>query len=80
MDTTKHFWDCECDIHYIHPSDECNYCVRCRARKDDQPDSRVNEVEKMLSNDGNHDFFFHDCHVWWKKEDTLAILKLGNSL
>ena len=44
IETTEDYWDCECPNNYIHPrSDE--YCSRCDAREEDQPDSRVSEVE-----------------------------------
>lgn len=45
--TTPLFWDCECDEHYIHPKTE-NYCINCGAIRKDQPDSRVDEVEKYF--------------------------------
>jgi len=39
------YWDCECEHDYIHPkSMEC--CPKCKAWRDDQPDSRVEEVLK----------------------------------
>jgi len=42
-DTTSEYWDCECEGLYIHPYNHYT-CVICNARRDDQPDSRVNEV------------------------------------
>jgi len=45
--TTPDFWDCECEEDFIHSSaDEA--CPTCGARRDEQPDSRVNEVSEML--------------------------------
>ncbi|GAB4404199.1 MAG: hypothetical protein OHK003_32160 [Anaerolineales bacterium] len=41
--TTPLFWDCECDERYIHPAGE-DVCPRCEARREDQPNSRANEV------------------------------------
>lgn len=41
--TTPDFWDCECKDDYIHPHSE-KKCPKCKARREDQPDSRVNEV------------------------------------
>ena len=39
------FWDCECSDErgYIHPK-SCSHCPDCNSFKDDQPDSRVNEL------------------------------------
>ena len=38
------FWDCECDIHYIHRKEEKS-CPVCGAEKDNQPEySRYNEL------------------------------------
>ncbi len=41
--TSSLFWDCECDEYYIHPvyQDEC---LMCSARREDQPDARVDEI------------------------------------
>lgn len=41
------FWDCECEKNYIHPKTHA-MCPYCGAWAKDQPDSRVEEVEKML--------------------------------
>lgn len=40
---TSLFWDCECKDNYIHRVTD-NVCIRCGAVRDEQPDSRVNEV------------------------------------
>ena len=42
---TSEYWDCECLKNYIHPN-SVSCCGRCGALKEDQPDSRVEEVEK----------------------------------
>ena len=42
--TNKNFWDCECEIAYIHPKTTCT-CTKCGANKEDQPDSRADELE-----------------------------------
>jgi len=47
VETTEKFWDCECDIDFIHPKIEIN-CSKCGAIADDQPDSRVMEVAVYL--------------------------------
>lgn len=46
-ETTEAFWDCECHESYIHPRNE-SWCSRCGAKRDDQPDARINEVKEML--------------------------------
>ena len=40
------YWDCECEHDFIHPK-EMYYCVLCGAYKDDQPDSRENEIKNL---------------------------------
>ena len=40
---TSLFWDCECDQNFMRPASEAS-CSRCRARRDEQPDSRLDEV------------------------------------
>jgi rubrerythrin len=45
--TTPDFWDCECEEDFIHPSSD-EACPVCGAHRDEQPDSRVNEVSAML--------------------------------
>lgn len=45
--TTPAFWDCECEENYIHPRNE-SWCSRCGAKRDDQPDARLNEAKEML--------------------------------
>ncbi len=45
--TTPLFWDCECRDNFIHASLE-DFCPRCGARRETQPDSRVTEVVSQL--------------------------------
>jgi len=40
---TSLFWDCECDKDFIH-SKRHEACPICGAVREDQPDSRANEV------------------------------------
>lgn len=47
FDLTPDFWDCECKDDFIHPKKQ-SLCDRCGAVADEQPDSRVNEVEEFL--------------------------------
>ena len=42
---TPYFWDCECHSHYIH-SKRHETCKFCGTYRDEQPDSRLNEVEQ----------------------------------
>jgi hypothetical protein len=42
-ETTPLFWDCECEKDYIHTQSEPT-CERCGSKKEEQPDSRINEV------------------------------------
>lgn len=52
LNTTEEYWDCECELPrgYIWPK-SVEECPRCGARQDEQPDARVNEVEKAKAND-----------------------------
>lgn len=48
--TTPFFWDCECDVNYIHDTDT-GQCYKCHVRLLDDPappDSRLREVLLML--------------------------------
>ena len=45
--TTEQFWDCECEVNYIHPKSVL-VCPRCKARRDERPDSRMNEVFALM--------------------------------
>lgn len=44
-------WDCECDVRYIHPNGML-WCPFCRTRRNDQPQSRLEEV-KFLRDSGD---------------------------
>lgn len=45
--TTSTHWDCECEKDYIN-NRKHNYCCFCRTERDEQPDSRIEEVVRML--------------------------------
>lgn len=47
INTTEHFWDCECKDDYIH-SKMIMWCFRCTAKRDEQPDSHLEEVIALL--------------------------------
>lgn len=49
--TSPDYWDCGCDENYIQPSDQ-RYCIWCGAFRDDQPDSRQDEIDKMELEEG----------------------------
>jgi hypothetical protein len=42
--TNPHYWDCDCDVDYIHPKSQ-RKCKKCGAISSEQPDSRENEVK-----------------------------------
>lgn len=42
--TDPMYWDCECEIGYIHSKD-VNFCRECGAWSEDQPDSRADEIK-----------------------------------
>ena len=44
-ETDPTFWDCECKERYINPK-TLIYCPRCKAYRDDSPDSRINEINQ----------------------------------
>lgn len=41
------YWDCECEENYIHKKREST-CPLCKTMSDDQPDSRVDEMKRLL--------------------------------
>ncbi len=41
------YWDCECEFGYIHAID-VDYCPICGAHREDQPNSRAEEVEHLM--------------------------------
>ena len=43
--TTPDFWDCECSEKFIH-SRQVERCAHCGAHRDEQPDSRLFEVDE----------------------------------
>jgi len=43
IETTEKYWDCECEVNYIHPRSQ-KACFKCCAIAAEQPDSRVDEV------------------------------------
>ena len=45
IQTTDHYWDCECVWDYIHPKSQ-KFCIECGQHQDDMPDSRIEEVYK----------------------------------
>jgi hypothetical protein len=43
------YWDCECEHDFIHTVEK-NDCSVCRAIKEEQPNSRNNEIEILIEN------------------------------
>ncbi len=49
--TNPDFWDCECKKNYIHRKN-IRHCFKCGANRDEQPDSRQDEIDKYyIDND-----------------------------
>ena len=42
--TDDRYWDCECKEDFIHNKEQMKECLKCGAKEEDQPDSRVSEV------------------------------------
>jgi len=51
------YWNCECDVRYIHPT-SCLQCSVCGATQEEQPNSCMNEVRLAMKVDTN---MFHTC-------------------
>lgn len=43
FETTELYWDCECEVDFIHPKN-LERCEVCGAQASEMPDARVNEV------------------------------------
>ena len=41
--TVTEFWDCECELDYIHKY-KIKYCKKCNCSRDSSPNSRLDEV------------------------------------
>lgn len=41
------YWDCECESDFIHSISE-NICSVCNSEKENNPNSRENEIEKLV--------------------------------
>jgi hypothetical protein len=52
QETTRFFWDCNCDTDYIHPYTK-SYCLVCGATPEDQPDSILVEVVEWMRKQEN---------------------------
>ena len=62
--THDDYWDCECEHNYIQKKSDTLHCSKCNSHEDEQPDSRVNEVEEVI-----------DCHSCGKtvpKQDSFC--------
>ena len=43
---TDEYWDCECELDFIHHRSQL-FCPICQCEQDDQPNSRLNEVQEI---------------------------------
>lgn len=44
------YWDCECELHFIHRKGDRLECPLCGAKEEDgQPDSRVSELNDLFN-------------------------------
>lgn len=43
------YWDCECDVDYIHHISDVEPCTKCGADPDEQPNSRPDEIAKAFN-------------------------------
>jgi len=46
------YWDCDCEENYIHSS-KIPYCKICNTYEDDSPNSRMDEVEWHIRENGD---------------------------
>lgn len=47
IEQNKDYWNCKCDENYVHIKTKGNYCPRCGAYAEDQPDSMEEEVKRL---------------------------------
>ena len=62
MKLNDNFWDCECKADYIQYKHTLK-CRKCGCRKEDQPDSRAEEVDAYF-NDTVQMFTIWDLVAW----------------
>jgi hypothetical protein len=58
--TIEDYWDCECRKEYIHPKYQTT-CTRCGEHQNDMPDSRLEEVIRLLENKMEEDMYVSEC-------------------
>lgn len=56
IELDEKYWDCECEHHYIHAKADRLTCPVCGAEEENQPDSRVNEIQ--LAREPGRTMFF----------------------
>ena len=56
--TTDDYWDCECEDNYINKKSDTLHCPKCNSREDEQPDSRVSEVEYLKDEEDAAERYF----------------------
>jgi len=50
IETDPRYWDCECLHNFIHKKIEKSKCRECDTNMYEQPDSRKNEIKKLIDN------------------------------
>ena len=70
--TDPNYWDCECKENYIHHKSARKECPKCGTYHEDQPDSRVSEVEEG-SNIGTNVI---EVKIYWKAVAPMLIKAL----
>lgn len=43
-ETNPNYWDCECDVNFIHSKSDTLVCHKCGTTDEDCPDSIVAEI------------------------------------
>jgi hypothetical protein len=59
IETNENYWDCECEINYIHNKKKGNYCPICKTFEEDQPDSRQIEINKSYNSQEDNTIFLY---------------------
>ena len=78
--TDAHYWDCECDLDYIHHISDVEPCEKCGSDPDDQPNSRVNEIVNAFEEETGSDLDearCGDCHGYGERGTTCNNCKRG---
>jgi len=74
--TTADYWDCECEVEYIHSKEE-SFCKHCLTYADEQPDSRVDEVKKFLESEYNDIMYQIDVVDCFGRYEIAQLLRIS---